>query len=158
MLVVRTFCKCMCYCDVYIQEGERMVRGLMLLGLCPWGYIKNSDLLVNENINKFNYVTYNSNLEIRKGDNVPLNGDHTHFLMVDDGSKYRFFGGYTNFITRFETMVRDPESEVMRVHCTRFPLVGLCVKCARMMICSLREVWASRLSPFSWKEERTPSG
>ena len=55
---------------------------------------------------------YNSNLEIRKGDNVPLNGDHTHFLLIDDGSRYRFFGKYAEFITRFERMVRDPAPAV----------------------------------------------
>jgi hypothetical protein len=51
-------------------------------------------------------------LEIRKGDNVPLNGDHTHFLLIDDGSRYRFFGKYAEFITRFERMVRDPAPAV----------------------------------------------
>ena len=66
-------------------------------------------MLVNENPREFNYVTYNSNVEINHGENVPLNGDHTHFIMIDDGSRYRFFGASTDFITRFETMVRDPE-------------------------------------------------
>jgi hypothetical protein len=43
---------------------------------------------------------YNSNVEVKHGDNVPLNGDHTHFIMIDDGSRYRFFGKSTEFITR----------------------------------------------------------
>ena len=29
--------------------------------------------------------------------------------MVDDGSRYKFFGKSTDFITRFEDMVRSPE-------------------------------------------------
>merc|ERR1711884_89706 len=66
------------------QNGDRMSRGLKLLGVCAWGYIKDNDLFVNPDPNKFNKVRYNSNKEIRRGDNVPLNGDHTHFLMVDD--------------------------------------------------------------------------
>ena len=58
----------------------------------------------------FWYLSYNANVEVRAGDgNVPLNGDHTHFLMVDDGSRYRFFGKSTDFITRFEEMVRSPD-------------------------------------------------
>ena len=57
-------------------------------------------------------LRYNSNVEVKHGDNVPLNGDHTHFIMIDDGSRYRFFGKSTEFITRFETMVRDQEPTV----------------------------------------------
>ena len=57
-------------------------------------------------------IRYNSNVDIKHGDNVPLNGDHTHFIMIDDGSRYRFFGKSTDFITRFETMVRDQEPTV----------------------------------------------
>lgn len=85
------------------------------MGLCSFGYIKDRELLINDNPNEFNYVRYNSNQEIKKGDNVPLNGDHTHFIMVDDGSRYRFFSGYTNFITKFETMIRDPEPQVSKI-------------------------------------------
>jgi len=60
----------------------------------------------------FNLVRYNSNVEIVKGDNTPLQGDHTHFLLIDDGARYRFFSAYTDFITRFEMMVREPETNV----------------------------------------------
>ena len=82
------------------QNGDRMSRGLKLLGVCAWGYIKDNDLFVNPDPSKFNKVRYNSNKEIRRGDNVPLNGDHTHFLMVDDSARYKMLSGYTEFITR----------------------------------------------------------
>ena len=49
---------------------------------------------------------------MKRGDNVPLNGDHTHFIMIDDASRYRFFGKSTEFITRFATMIRDQEPVV----------------------------------------------
>ena len=32
---------------------------------------------------------YNPNIEIRKGSRPPLNADHTHFIMVDDGYRNR---------------------------------------------------------------------
>ena len=58
----------------------------------------------------YHYFSYNANVDVHTGDgNVPLNGDHTHFIMVDDGSRYRFFGKSTDFITRFEEMVRSPD-------------------------------------------------
>ena len=53
-----------------------------------------------------------SNNEIKRKDNCYLNGDHTHFIFVDDGSRYRFFGKYSEFITRFETMVREEPPKV----------------------------------------------
>ena len=56
------------------------------------------------------HFRYNANVEVRAGDgNTPLNGDHTHFIMIDDGSRYRFFGKSTDFITRFEDMIRSPD-------------------------------------------------
>ena len=59
------------------------------------------------------WFRYNANIECTAGDgNTPLNGDHTHFIMVDDGSRYRFFGKSTDFITRFEDMVRSPDVSV----------------------------------------------
>ena len=89
------------------QNGDRMSRGLKLLGVCAWGYIKDNDLFVNPDPNKFNKVRYNSNKEIRRGDNVPLNGDHTHFLMVDDSARYKMLSGYTEFITRYAVELSD---------------------------------------------------
>ena len=108
----------------YIQDkgNQSMSRGLKLIGLTSWGYVKNNMNLINTDPNTLHSGKYNSNLEIRKGDNVPLNGDHTHFLLIDDGSRYRFFGKYAEFITRFERMVRDPAPAVsiniiVRLHC-----------------------------------------
>ncbi len=95
-----------------VQNGDKMTRGLKLLGLCAYGYVKDFHLFVNGDADEFSYVRYNSNVEIVRGDNVPLNGDHTHFLMIDDGSRYRFFSAYIDFITRFEKMVRDDETSV----------------------------------------------
>ncbi len=108
-----------------VSNGEKLSRGLKLLGLTPWGYIKDNDLFVNPDPGKFNYVRYNSNQEIRRGDNVPLNGDHTHFIMIDDSARYKIFNGYTEFITKFETMIRDPESEVYSIMHSLFTLVNM---------------------------------
>ena len=66
---------------------------------------------------------YNPNIEIRKGSRPPLNPDHTHFIMVDDGYRNRLAaknhkkvsnmwnpryvsgGGIQTFISAFERMV-----------------------------------------------------
>ena len=84
-------------------------RGLKCIGICPWGYIHNNKALINKDMaefhaarlifynwlqSSFKYLAiyslftisrYNSNIEIKSKHPVPLNPDHTHFLMVDDG-------------------------------------------------------------------------
>ena len=73
-------------------------------------YTMNIDLLWHLMFINYLFFRYNANVKIGEGNgNTPLNGDHTHFIMVDDGSRYRFFGKSANFITRFEAMVRSPE-------------------------------------------------
>ena len=96
-----------------IQEGStKMSRGLKLIGLTSWGYVKQNKDLINLEPYVYHRCNYISNMEVKKKDNVPLNGDHTHFILVDDGSRYRFFGKYSEFITRFETMVREEAPKV----------------------------------------------
>ena len=104
-----------------IQEGNtKMSRGLKLIGLTSWGYVKQNKDLINLEPYVYHRCNYISNMEVKKKDNVPLNGDHTHFILVDDGSRYRFFGKYSEFITRFETMVRE-EAPKVRIANNFFP-------------------------------------
>lgn len=102
-------------------SGSSMNRGLKLIGLTSWGYVKDNRKLMNIQPKVMNRSSYNANQEARKGDNVPLNGDHTHFILIDDGSRYRFFGKYTDFITRFETMVRDQPPVVRAIVVGKLP-------------------------------------
>ena len=96
-----------------VSDGSKMRRGLKAIGLCSWGYISNAESLVNKTSSEFNKVVYNSNVEIKKHVKPPLDPNHTHFLMVDNGRDFRHFdvsrGGVTGFIAEFERMVREPE-------------------------------------------------
>ena len=96
-----------------VSDGTKMRRGLKALGLCPWGYIANREHLVNDRSNEFKRVIYNSNVEIKRHVKPPLDPNHTHFLMIDNGTNQQYFkaesGGITEFITQFERMVSDPE-------------------------------------------------
>ena len=76
-----------------VSDGSKMRRGLKALGLCSWGYIHDRDPLINQVSAEFNKVYYNSNIEIRSKKCPPLSPDHTHFLMIDDGYRNRYFGG-----------------------------------------------------------------
>ena len=95
-----------------VKEGNSFSRGLRLIGLTSWGYVKNNKDLLNLDPNELHNASYNSNVEILPRDNVPLNHDHTHFIFIDDGSRYRFFGKYSEFITKFESMVREAAPKV----------------------------------------------
>ena len=98
-----------------VKEGNSFSRGLRLIGLTNWGYVKNNKDLLNPDPNEVHHASYNSNVDIAHRDNAPLNGDHTHFIFVDDGSRYRFFGKYSEFITKFESMVRDEPPKVKKL-------------------------------------------
>ena len=64
-----------------VKEGNSFSRGLRLIGLTSWGYVKNNKELLNLDPNELHNASYNSNVEILPRDNVPLNHDHTHFLV-----------------------------------------------------------------------------
>ena len=99
--------------QVLVSDGTKMRRGLKALGLCSWGYIANRESLVNDSSNEFKKVVYNSNVEIKKHVKPPLDPNHTHFLMIDNGTNQQHFkadsGGVSDFITQFERMVSDAE-------------------------------------------------
>ena len=88
-----------------VSDGQRMRRGLKAVGICSWGYTHAADTLVNVRKGEFrrvryevavssafttNCCRYNSNIEIKSKVRPPLNPDHTHFLMVDDGYRERY--------------------------------------------------------------------
>ena len=69
--------------------------------------------LINNEPSEFHKVKYNSNVEIKSKQPVPLNPDHTHFLMVDDGYRYDYFGsgGIAEFIANVEAMIAKPKEK-----------------------------------------------
>ena len=40
---------------LYFQDGNKLTRGLKLMGLCSWGYVKDREDFVNQNPSEFNY-------------------------------------------------------------------------------------------------------
>ena len=100
-----------------VSDGARMRRGLKAIGICAWGYTHNNQTLINQVPAEFHKVRYNSNVEIRHKKSPPLSPDHTHFLMVDDGYRNRYFGagGIREFISAFEKMLMDPSPKGLGV-------------------------------------------
>ncbi|XP_069986271.1 transient receptor potential cation channel subfamily M member 8-like [Penaeus vannamei] len=73
------------------QERDHMVRAIRCIGVVPWGYTDDRDLLVCPDPCDFANVKYKVK-EAQYHQPVSLDGNHTHFLLVDDGSRNIFRG------------------------------------------------------------------
>ncbi|KAK7074537.1 hypothetical protein SK128_025621 [Halocaridina rubra] len=91
-----------------VKERDHMMRGIRCLGIVPWGYIKDRDSLINKDLSDFSHVKYKVSEKCEASEPVSLNGDHTHFLMVDNGTRDKF-GGADAFRTRLEEAIQEPE-------------------------------------------------
>ncbi|CAH1783086.1 unnamed protein product [Owenia fusiformis] len=92
------------------------------IGITSWGYVDKQSILVNSE-RQANFVAeYKAENLIKHGKPVSLNPNHTHFLLVDDGTRGFYRGkqdGEHMFRARFETYMKDK----MNVPCVRV-LVG----------------------------------
>lgn len=73
-----------------VSDRQKMRRGLKAIGICSWGYTHDAESLINIRKGEFRKVRYNPNIEIKSKCRPPLNPDHTHFLMVDDGFREKY--------------------------------------------------------------------
>ena len=93
--------------------GEAVKEGqcLKAIGLCPWGFIQGNKEMVNKSPEEINKIPYNSNVETKRKEPIPLNPNHTHFILIDDGYRYTFFGsgGITKFVGNFEKNISSPQ-------------------------------------------------
>ncbi|KAK8731069.1 hypothetical protein OTU49_007785, partial [Cherax quadricarinatus] len=93
---------------IFAEEREQMIRGIRCLGVVPWGYIDKRDILINKDLNSFASVKYKMKDKVDRHKPVSLDGNHTHFLFVDDGNR-NTFRGVDDFRTRLEEAIREPE-------------------------------------------------
>ncbi|XP_070540267.1 transient receptor potential cation channel subfamily M member-like 2 [Ptychodera flava] len=80
-----------------VHEGQRMQwvggrakRTVRCIGIAPWGYIEDHDSLVSEDGMGLYPATYKVNPVIKRGHPVSLNPEHTHFILVDNGTDLKF--------------------------------------------------------------------
>ncbi|XP_047482968.1 LOW QUALITY PROTEIN: transient receptor potential cation channel subfamily M member-like 2 [Penaeus chinensis] len=91
-----------------VKTQEYLARGIRCLGVLPWGFVRDRHLLLNSDLNEFEEVRYKVQERTNLEDPVSLDGDHTHFLMVDDGTRDHF-NGTVNFRTRLEEAIQAEE-------------------------------------------------
>ncbi|XP_042880237.1 transient receptor potential cation channel subfamily M member-like 2 [Penaeus japonicus] len=97
----------------FSQERDHMVRGIRCIGVVSWGYTKDRDLLVCPDPSDFPTVKYKVTAT-KFHEPVSLNGDHTHFLLVDDGSR-NHYSGSDDFRTRLEEAIQEEEPKGLGV-------------------------------------------
>ncbi|KAJ8025811.1 Transient receptor potential cation channel subfamily M member 3 [Holothuria leucospilota] len=80
------------------------------IGIAAWGYIQGHDHLVNRDPRVSKKVNYKVSKEVLRKHPVPLNPNHTHFLMVDNGTKNKY-GAATVFRPLIESAINKPEAD-----------------------------------------------
>ncbi|XP_072177786.1 transient receptor potential cation channel subfamily M member-like 2 [Diadema setosum] len=81
-----------------------------LIGIPPWAYVAGTDRLINEPNEELRTVSYKVDPVDRRGQPSPLNPDHTHYILVDDGRKNRY-GGNADLKAKLEECIGMPTSE-----------------------------------------------
>ena len=105
-----------------VTDGANIRRGIKALGLVNWGMVEDNQDLINANLNVINQVNYSGSSDIKPGQPVPLNPNHTHFFLIDTGYRYTF-KGVAPFITSFEKMLSAPAPNGLGI-----PVVNLIVE------------------------------
>lgn len=92
----------------FSDEENDLVRAIRCLGVVPWGYVEGRKSLINEEPGEFALVKYKVQDKFGHLKPVSLNGDHTHFIFIDNGSR-NMFKGSDDFRTRLEEAIQVPE-------------------------------------------------
>ncbi|CAC5368004.1 TRPM3 [Mytilus coruscus] len=126
--------------DHFITFGKR--DNIVALGVPTWGAVAGNESLDGDDDLKDGLfpAVYNKHLvESATGKKVPLDHNHTHFILVDDGTDCKF-GGEIEFRSKLEGHISqqecDPESET----CVHVPVVMIIVEGG---INSMKTVWQS---------------
>nr|XP_006816420.1 PREDICTED: transient receptor potential cation channel subfamily M member 3-like [Saccoglossus kowalevskii] len=70
--------------------GGKVKRTLRCLGIASWGYTEDHDCLISPNSKGLYPANYKVNPVIKRNHPVPLNPEHTHFILVDDGTDLNY--------------------------------------------------------------------
>ncbi|XP_072048884.1 transient receptor potential cation channel trpm-like [Amphiura filiformis] len=68
-------------------DGVKPVDTVKCIGIAPWGYVEQSDNLIVKDNKIHHEVVYFHGRPVERKKPVPLNPNHTHFILVDDGRK-----------------------------------------------------------------------
>ncbi|XP_022096579.1 transient receptor potential cation channel trpm-like isoform X2 [Acanthaster planci] len=85
---------------------------LKCIGLAPWGYVDGSQQLLTRHGKGSYPAEYKVNPVVMKGRPVPLNPDHTHFILIDTGRKgEQAYGGEIVMRSMIEEALAAPQED-----------------------------------------------
>lgn len=98
-----------------VLEGQSMQWGglsshhrIRCIGIATWGYVERNEHLICPSEGKGCYpATYRVEHSFKRGKPVSLNPDHTHFLLVDDGTQGQCGAKEVQFRARLERVIAD---------------------------------------------------
>ncbi|XP_060552910.1 transient receptor potential cation channel subfamily M member 2-like isoform X4 [Ruditapes philippinarum] len=104
-------------------------NNIVALGIATWGCIANREALDGEGDEGIFPATYSlEDVSEVKGRDVPLDHNHTHFMLVDDGTEGKF-GAEIEFRSTFERYVSEKvETGVAESQSVNVPVVMLVVE------------------------------
>ncbi|XP_071965628.1 transient receptor potential cation channel subfamily M member 3-like [Antedon mediterranea] len=71
----------------WISNKSQTRTPILCLGVAPWGYVENWQSLVGKQGEGLYPAQYKVNPIVQRGKPVSLNPYHTHFLLIDDGTR-----------------------------------------------------------------------
>ncbi|KAK4329362.1 hypothetical protein Pmani_000285 [Petrolisthes manimaculis] len=93
-----------------VKVGDDLLSEIKCLGVVPYGLIRGAEsLLVEGDEERYNSVKYKVWVTELNG-KVSLNGDHTHFLLVDDGFRNKKASA-DNFRTELEDAIQNSDDQ-----------------------------------------------
>ncbi|XP_033633580.1 transient receptor potential cation channel subfamily M member 3-like [Asterias rubens] len=105
------------YIRDWISDNKNVKKGagrpkLVCLGLAPWGYVDGSHQLLTRRGTGSYPAEYKVNPVVMKGRRVPLNPDHTHFILIDNGLMGEpAYGGEIVMRAMIEEAIAAPKEE-----------------------------------------------
>ncbi|XP_071947504.1 transient receptor potential cation channel subfamily M member 3-like [Antedon mediterranea] len=130
-----------------VKEGQAMRwisnRGqsrapILCLGVAPWSYVENWQSLVGKQGEGLYPAQYKVNPIIQRGKPVSLDPHHTHFLLIDDGT--RMYGCDVAFRARLEETMRAPKFTQNEMESgLGIPVVKVCLEGGMDTILATRE-------------------
>ncbi|KAG8181944.1 hypothetical protein JTE90_000055 [Oedothorax gibbosus] len=124
-----------------LSTKERMIHGIRCIGVAKWGCVENSDLLINTDSKEMHYSRYKvkPHHKLESG-RAFLNPGHTHFLLVDDGSKRTCKGTETFRVELMHKISSSKEEEGLAIPSILLVLGGDLDSIDEILLCLQKDI------------------
>ncbi|GFS44085.1 transient receptor potential cation channel subfamily M member 3 [Nephila pilipes] len=124
-----------------VSTRERMIHAVRCIGVTKWGCVENSDLLLNTDPKEMHYSRYKvkPHHKLESG-RAFLNPGHTHFLLVDDGTKRTCKGTETFRVELMHKISSTKEEEGLAIPSILLVLGGDLDSIDEILLCLQKDI------------------